>query len=176
MEKLILVDRRDRQIGIMEKLEAHKLGRLHRCFSIFITNGKGQTLLQRRALDKYHSGGLWSNSCCGHQRPGEHTLKAGERRLKEEFGIDCRLKKIHTFLYRTEFKNGLIEYEFDHVLTGYFDGTPPQPDPKEILEWKWISLANLQTDIFTSPQDYTYWLKACFADVVPLLNNRPPRA
>lgn len=174
MEKLILVDRRDRQVGTMEKLEAHRKGRLHRCFSIFLMNGKGQTLLQRRALSKYHSGGLWSNSCCGHPRPGEHTVKAAERRLREEFGIACSLKKIHHFLYWTKFKNGLTEHEFDHVLAGYFDGIP-QPDPKEILEWKWMSLNELQTDIASSPESYTYWVKACLADVIPLLKGLNPQ-
>jgi isopentenyl-diphosphate delta-isomerase len=171
IEQLILVDRRDRQIGTMEKLLAHKLGRLHRCFSIFITNDQGKTLLQRRALSKYHSGGLWSNACCGHQRPGEHTLTAGKRRLKEEFGIDCELKQIYTFIYRTKFANGLIEYEFDHVLAGIFNGTP-QPNPQEIMDWKWISLPDLKTQLDYSPQDYTYWLKACFNEVLPKLQSK----
>lgn len=169
MEKLILVDRRDRQVGTMEKLEAHRKGLLHRCFSIFIINDENQTLLQRRALDKYHSGGLWSNACCGHQRPGEKTKTAAERRLAEEFGFKSDLREIHSFLYRTKFQNGLTEHEFDHVLAGRFEGTP-QPDPKEILEWKWVKLEELKKGIAASPQTYTYWLKACLADVIPLLS------
>ena len=171
MQTLILVNRRDKQLGIMEKLEAHRRGLLHRCFSIFIMNGKGETLLQRRAVNKYHSGGLWSNSCCGHQRPGEETLKAGQRRLKEEFGFACDLRKIHHFTYRTVFSNGLTEHEYDHVLAGHFDGAP-KPDPEEILEWKWVKLEELKKDINQAPQNYTYWLKTCFTDVTPLLKAR----
>lgn len=169
MEKLILVDENDKQIGTMEKLQAHQKGLLHRCFSIFVMNGKGETLLQRRALNKYHSGGLWSNSCCGHQRPGEDTVTAGERRLKEEFGFVCALREIHRFTYRTEFQNGLTEHEYDHVLAGWFDGVP-QPDPEEILEWKWVSLSQLKNDVGQKPRLYTYWLRACLDDAASALS------
>ena len=106
----------------MEKMEAHKKGLLHRAFSVFIFNGKGEMLLQQRALNKYHSGGLWTNACCSHPMPGEKTEDAADRRLKEELGFETPLEKIFDFVYKAEFDNGLTEYEFDHVFAGEYEG------------------------------------------------------
>lgn len=119
---VILVDEQDRPTGRMEKIEAHRKALLHRAFSIFIFNEKGQMLLHKRAAGKYHSGGLWTNACCSHPQPGEETLAAAENRLVEEMGIRVPLTKAFDFSYRAEFDNGLTEYEFDHVFTGTYDG------------------------------------------------------
>ena len=122
MEEVILVNEQDEQTGTIEKMEAHRKALLHRAFSVFIFNGKGEMLLQQRAMGKYHSPGLWTNACCSHPRPGEEVETAAFRRLKEEMGIETSLKKIFDFIYRTEFDNGLTEYEFDHVYIGTYPG------------------------------------------------------
>ncbi len=158
MEKIILVDKKDREIGTGEKLEVHKSGKLHRAFSIFVFNRKGELLLQKRAKGKYHSGGLWSNTCCSHPRAGERLEKAVHRRLKQEMGFDCSLKEIFSFVYKVKFENGLYEHELDHVFIGNY-GRKPEPDPEEAEGWKWISLNELKKDIQKNPGNYTYWLK-----------------
>jgi isopentenyl-diphosphate delta-isomerase len=158
MEKIILVDKKDREIGTGEKLEVHKSGKLHRAFSIFVFNRKGELLLQKRAKGKYHSGGLWSNTCCSHPRAGEKLEKAVHRRLKQEMGFDCSLKEIFSFVYKVKFENGLYEHELDHVFIGNY-GRKPEPDPEEAEGWKWISLNELKKDIQKNPGNYTYWLK-----------------
>ncbi len=158
MEKIILVDKKDREIGTGEKLEVHKSGKLHRAFSIFVFNRKGELLLQKRAKGKYHSGGLWSNTCCSHPRAGERLEKAVHRRLKQEMGFDCSLKEIFSFVYKVKFENGLYEHELDHVFIGNY-GRKPEPDPEEADGWKWISLNELKKDIQKNPGNYTYWLK-----------------
>jgi isopentenyl-diphosphate delta-isomerase len=159
MERVILVDEHDRELGAAEKMAAHVAGRLHRAFSIFVFNSAGQLLLQRRARAKYHSGSLWSNTCCGHPRPGESTPDAARRRLREEMNFDCELRAAFEFLYRAEFANELIEHEYDHVFVGEFDGAFVAEE-SEVEDWKWTTLDELRRDVRARPDDYTYWLKA----------------
>lgn len=156
MPDVILVDQADRPVGRMEKQETHRKGLLHRAFSVFLLDGS-KLLIQRRALDKYHCGGLWSNTCCSHPAPGEPVLSAAERRLDEELGIkNARLRELDTFLYRAAFPNGLAEHELDHVLLGEYSG-PVRPDPREIAQVRWIDLEELQRDLQAFPQRYTPW-------------------
>ena len=158
MERVILVDEKDKEIGTEEKMKAHQNGgRLHRCFSIFIFNSKGQMLLQKRAKTKYHCGGLWTNTCCSHPRPGESLEEAVHRRLKEEMGFDCDLKEDFSFIYKANFGE-LTEWEFDHVFTGKFDGEP-KINPEEVDDFKWINVRVLQEDIKENPTKYTPWFK-----------------
>jgi len=156
MEKIILVDRKDKEIGTGEKIKVHEEGRLHRAFSIFVFNSKGQLLLQKRARGKYHSGGLWTNTCCSHPRVGERMEEAVHRRLKKEMGFDCPLKEVFSFIYRVDFGNGLTENEYDHVFAGRFGGNP-KPNPEEADGWKWVSMEELKADVKKNPQKYTYW-------------------
>ena len=158
MEKVILVDKNDNEIGVEEKIKAHQQGKLHRCFSIAVFNSDNEILLQKRAQNKYHSPGLWTNTCCGHPRPGEDTENAAHRRLKEEMGFDCPLKEAFTFIYRHKFDNGLIEHEYDHVFIGEFDGNP-NPNLEEVCDWKRVDKKGLKKDIQKSPEKYTYWFK-----------------
>lgn len=158
---LILVDRLDREIGIGEKMTVHRSGQLHRAFSIFVLNGKGEILLQQRALDKYHSGGLWTNTCCSHPRPGEELIAAAHRRLQEEMGFDCELKELFSFIYYAKLEGGLIEHEYDHVLLGKFDGTPII-NPCEVENWRWINAKTLAEEINHQPDRFTYWLCHCY--------------
>lgn len=155
-DDIILVDELDKEIGTGEKMAVHKKGQLHRCFSIVIFNSKGEMLLQKRAAGKYHCGGLWTNTCCSHPRPGEDVISAGKRRLKEEMGIECELKEILSFTYRAEFRNGLTEHEFDHVLLGKFDGEP-NINPEEADDWRWISVSDLKKEIQNAPEKFTPW-------------------
>ncbi|HLB36849.1 MAG TPA: isopentenyl-diphosphate Delta-isomerase [Gemmatimonadales bacterium] len=155
-ERVILVDERDAPVGELEKLEAHRRGALHRAFSVFVHDREGRVLLQRRAQSKYHSGGLWSNTCCGHPRPGENTGAAATRRLREEMGFECRLEAAGGFLYRARLGD-LTEHEFDHVFAGRFDGDP-RPDPAEVAEWGWTHVDQLTRDLVTHPERYTVWL------------------
>jgi isopentenyl-diphosphate delta-isomerase len=171
-ETVILVDRQDQQIGTAEKMAAHRQGSLHRAFSIFILNSQDQLLLQRRAVHKYHSGGLWTNTCCSHPRPGETTLAAAKRRLQEEMGFSCDLSEIFSFVYQAQLDRGLIEYEFDHVLLGRFNGKP-RLNPEEADAYAWVDMDELQADIQNQPDRYTYWLKDCidrFATYLTTLN------
>ena len=163
-EQIILVDENDDQIGEAEKLRAHKAGLLHRAFSVFIFNAKGELILQKRATSKYHSGGLWSNSCCGHPRPGEITKSAAERRLGEEMGFFTKLKEVLVFSYSVELGNGLVENEIDHVFFGDYDGRV-SPDTNEAEDWKWINIRDLENDLQNYPDSYTYWLKSVFPKV-----------
>lgn len=153
--KVILVDETDREIGTEFKLKAHQEGKLHRAFSIFIFNSRGELLLQKRSAAKYHSGGLWSNTCCSHPQPGETILSAAHNRLKEEMGFDCDLKEIFSFIYKTELGGGLTENEFDHVLVGNFDGEL-KFNLDEAEEIKWIDIELLTRDIEQNPNEYTY--------------------
>ena len=157
-DKVILVSEHDDMVGIMDKMEAHKQGLLHRAFSIFIFNSKGEMLLQQRAFNKYHSGGLWTNACCSHPMPGEKTKDAAQRRLFEELGFETPIEKIFDFIYKATFDNGLTEHEFDHVFVGCFDGVPT-PNPEEIGNWKWVRPGELLADIKSNPESYTPWLK-----------------
>jgi isopentenyl-diphosphate delta-isomerase len=158
-EQVILVDEHDRAVGAAEKLAAHAAGRLHRAFSIFVFNPAGRLLLQRRAKAKYHSGGLWSNTCCGHPRPEEETAAAARRRLREEMNFDCELRAAFEFVYRAEFENELIEHEYDHVFVGEFDGAF-FADESEVEDWKWVTPGELRRDVRERPEQYTYWLRA----------------
>ncbi len=158
IEQVILVDGNDKEIGREEKLKAHQEKKLHRAFSIFIFKAAGKMLLQKRAKSKYHSGGLWSNACCGHPRPQETTQAAAERRLKEEMGFTCPLQEITSFHYETDFRNGLFENEILHILKGVYENDP-RPDPTEAEDWQWIEVKTLKNDISQNPDQYTYWFK-----------------
>ena len=143
---LILVDEQDNITGYGEKMEVHREGRLHRAFSIFVVNNAGQLMLQRRALEKYHSGGLWANTCCSHPLKGEEPTETVHNRLQEEMGFDCALKPMFTFIYKAEFDNGLTEYELDQVYLGRYEGKP-NPNPSEVCEWKWMDIEALKDDL-----------------------------
>tara|TARA_S200000501_G_scaffold132705_1_gene125460 strand:+ start:948 stop:1475 length:528 start_codon:yes stop_codon:yes gene_type:complete len=160
-EKVILVDKQDNAIGTMFKMEAHEKAVLHRAFSVFILNSKGELMLQQRALHKYHSPGLWTNTCCSHQREGEGNIEAGTRRLKEEMGFKTALEELFSFTYKTSFDNGLTEHEFDHVMFGYYDGLP-KINPEEVASWKWMSLTKIKIDMEKFPENYTAWFKIIF--------------
>jgi len=162
-EKVILVNETDDQLGLMGKMEAHKKGILHRAFSVFVFNNKGELLLQQRALDKYHSPGLWTNTCCSHQRDGESSLVAGKRRLEEEMGFFCDLEEVFWFIYSAAFDNGLTEHELDHVMVGYYDNDPVI-NLQEVASFKWMSLDKVKQDIAEHPQNYTEWFKIIFKE------------
>jgi len=158
-EKVILVNEQDEEIELMEKLQAHQLGRLHRAFSIFIFNSKKEMLLQQRALSKYHCGGLWSNACCSHPRKGETILQAAHRRLKEEFGFDTPLEERFSFIYKANLDHNLMEHEFDHVLVGQFDGPITAFNPEEIASFCWYALPTLEKKIASNPELFTVWFR-----------------
>lgn len=164
MIEVILVDENDNEIGTAEKIEAHQKAQLHRAFSIFIFNKQGEFLLQQRALNKYHCGGLWTNTVCSHPMPGETTLDAAHRRLQEEMGFDCDIKEIFSFTYKKAFDNGLTEHEFDHVFLGTYEG-PVSPDPEEIAAFKWINKDELQKDMAVHPEKYSYWFQQSYNKV-----------
>ncbi len=161
MEQVILVDTQDNPIGLMEKMEAHEKGLLHRAFSVFIFNDKNELLLQQRASHKYHSGGLWTNTCCSHPRDGEETLDAGKRRLNEEMGFQCDISPALSFIYKAELDNELTEHEFDHVLIGKYN-SEPQPNPDEVSNWKYVNLEELAVDLQENPANYTIWFQQIF--------------
>jgi isopentenyl-diphosphate delta-isomerase len=167
-ENVILVNEYNQEIGTAEKIEAHRKGLLHRAFSIFVLNSKGLLLLQRRAFSKYHSGGLWANTCCSHPRPGELTEAAAQRRLVEEMGFDCKLAEILSFIYRVRLDNNLIEYEYDHVFTGKYNGMPT-PNNLEVYDWKWLSIDDLIMNIQQKPYEYAFWLRASIDKVASIL-------
>lgn len=160
-EQVILVDKNDQPMGTAEKLKAHTDGLCHRAFSIFIVHKESdiEVLLQQRALTKYHSPGLWTNTCCSHPRPGEDIVSAGERRLREEMGIETVLNWIGRFHYIAHFDNGLIENEVDHVLIGEVADKTFQANPKEVHDYRWISLSELKNEIATLPEKFTPWFK-----------------
>lgn len=160
-EQVVLVNTLDEAQGTMEKMAAHRQGVLHRAFSVFILNSRGELLLQQRAHHKYHSGGLWTNTCCSHPRDGEDVIDAGIRRLQEEMGMQCQLVKGFDFIYRSEFSDGLIEHEFDHVLFGRSD-VPPVPNPDEVADTKYIDFPSLRADMAAQPNHYTTWFRICF--------------
>ncbi|GAA0871992.1 isopentenyl-diphosphate Delta-isomerase [Gangjinia marincola] len=160
-EQVILVNENDEQTGIMPKLEAHEKGVLHRAFSVFIYNDKGELMLQQRAKSKYHSPGLWTNTCCSHQRVGEDNISAGKRRLEEEMGFTTSLENITSFIYKAPFDNGLTEHEYDHILVGYYQDAP-KVNPKEVEDWKWMKLEDVKKDISLNPDVYTAWFKIIF--------------
>jgi len=164
IEQVVLVDEQDREIGIMEKLAAHIVPRLHRAFSIFIFNSKGELLLQQRALSKYHSPGLWTNTCCSHPREGENLEQATARRLQEEMGMSCKMHEVFTFIYKAPVGLGLTEHEYDHVWFGNSDETP-NINREEVESWKYMSLDDIAEDMKRHPELYTEWFKISFAEV-----------
>lgn len=161
MENVILVDEHDNALGLMEKMKAHQKGLLHRAFSVFILNDQKQLLLQQRAYSKYHSGGLWTNTCCSHPREGETNLEAAHRRLQEEMGFDCPVEKLLDFVYKAELDHDLTEHEFDHVFIGNYS-KDPVVNPEEVASYKWMDLESLRTDINDKPEIYTEWFKIIF--------------
>jgi len=163
-ERVVLVDENDSVIGTMPKMEAHVKAVLHRAISVFIFNSKGEWLLQRRALHKYHSSGLWSNTACTHPRPGESYLEAANRRLEEEMGMKCELKDLFNFIYKEKLDNELTEHELDHVFIGYSDEIP-NFNTDEVCYYKYISYNDLTKDIITHPDKYTYWFKHVIENV-----------
>ena len=165
IEKVILVDKNDNEVGTMEKQEAHVKGLLHRAFSVFIFNDKNELLLQRRAVNKYHSGGLWTNTCCSHPRQNEKTKDAAKRRLLEEMGMRSTLKKQFDFIYKAKLDNNLYEHEFDHVFFG-FTNDLPIINPEEVEEYTYKTLEDIGNEMKTIPEKYTEWFKICFREVV----------
>lgn len=157
-EQVILVDKHDNELGYAEKMEVHRTGTLHRAFSAIIFNAAGEILLQKRAATKYHSAGLWTNTCCSHPRPGETLPDAVHRRLLEEMGIDLTPNYVYKFIYQTTLDNNLIEHELDHVFIGEFNGVP-QVNTQEVSEWKFISVERVKEDIASNPHLYTHWFK-----------------
>jgi isopentenyl-diphosphate delta-isomerase len=158
MDYVVLVDSQDKELGKMEKLEAHEKGLLHRAFSIFLFNSKGEMLIQQRALSKYHSPGLWTNACCSHPAPNESIIQAGNRRLKEELGLSTELVDAFNFEYRETFENNLTEHELDHVLVGYSEENPIL-NQEEAKDYRWITWANLLEEIDLNPENFTIWFK-----------------
>lgn len=163
VEKVILVDENDKALGLMEKMEAHQKGLLHRAFSVFVINAKNELLLQQRAISKYHSGGLWTNTCCSHPRDGESNLDAAHRRLQEEMGFDCELTKLLDFVYRAELDKGLTEHEFDHVFVGKWEGIP-EINREEVEDYTWMDIDLLDKDIQKHPEKYTIWFKIIYQE------------
>lgn len=161
IELLALVDENDQWIGSMEKLKVHELGLLHRAVSVLVFNDKGECLMQRRAIGKYHSPGLWTNTCCTHPRIDEHPLRAASRRLLEEMGIITGIQPIFSFTYRVPLSNGLIEHEYDHVFTGIYN-KEPIPHPSEVMEWRYQSIDSICEELKSKPETYTAWFRILF--------------
>ncbi len=168
-EKVILVNEKDDELGLMPKMEAHEKGILHRAFSIFLFNENNELLLQRRALSKYHSPGLWTNTCCSHPRSGETVLEAAHRRLKEEMGISTQLEQKFSFIYHARLDQNLIEHELDHVVMGSFNGEP-SINLTEVDNWKYVSIERLVEAVKSTPEDYTEWFKICLNQVIENLD------
>jgi isopentenyl-diphosphate delta-isomerase len=166
-EEVILVDASDQPLGVMGKMEAHRRALLHRAFSVFIFNSRGEMLLQQRAEEKYHSAGLWTNACCSHPRPGEGTREAAVRRLREELGFTTNLEKLFEFTYRTAYDNGLTEFEFDHVFVGTYD-EDISPDRAEVSDYRYLSLPEIEAALLSSPATFTSWFRLAF----PLLKEK----
>lgn len=164
-DEVILVDELDNEIGTAPKLRAHQEGALHRAFSVFVFNSRGELLLQRRADDKYHSGGLWTNTCCSHPRPGEATDAAAARRLDEEMGLALPLVPVFAFTYRSAFADGLWEHELDHVYIGRTDADPV-PDPAEVSGWRWVALDEVAREMERHPERFTVWFREPFEELV----------
>lgn len=157
-DQVVLVNEKDEVVGIGDKLKIHRLGLLHRAFSVFIFNSHGDLLMQRRAMGKYHSPGLWSNTCCGHPRPAEPVITGAQRRLRAEMGLDCKLKSVGSFIYRADVGDGLIEHEFDHLLIGHCD-LKPIPNPDEAQDWMWKDLVTLRSELGQRPDYFSCWLR-----------------
>lgn len=169
-EEVVLVDRADNIIGTAEKLAVHRLGTLHRAFSIFIFNPQGKLLIQQRNKSKYHTPGLWSNTCCSHPRPGEKLERAAQRRLREEMGFNCNLSRIFSCYYNLKLDNNLIEHEHDHVFIGFFQGTP-LPDLAEVENWQWLPLEEIMAQMRALPHMFTPWFSLIVQDYGSQLRN-----
>ena len=161
VDYVVLVNKKDQEIGTMEKMEAHQKGLLHRAFSVFIFNSKGEMLIHRRALGKYHSPGLWTNTCCSHPRPNETVLDAANRRLDEEMGMGESLSEVVSFVYHHKFDNGLVEHEFDHILTGISDALP-SINEDEVDSYKYMGIEELEQSMKQNPDDYSIWFKLAY--------------
>ncbi|BAO76685.1 isopentenyl-diphosphate Delta-isomerase [Winogradskyella sp. PG-2] len=168
-EQVILVDENDNQIGLMPKMEAHEKAVLHRAFSVFIFNNENELMLQQRALHKYHSPGLWTNTCCSHQRDGESNIEAGKRRLQEEMGFVTDLDESTSFIYKASFENGLTEYEYDYVMVGLYNDEPII-NSEEVADWKWMPLEGVKVDMALNPEKYTAWFKIIFEKFYEYIN------
>lgn len=168
IEKVVLVDEKDNPRGEMEKMEAHEKAELHRAFSVFVFNKNDELMLQQRTLSKYHSPGLWTNTCCSHPRKGETPIDAGHRRMMEEMGFDCEMEKIFDFVYKAELEKGLTEHEFDHVLFGRYDEAP-EINPEEVESWKWMKMEDIDVDMKAHPEKYTIWFQIAFDRVFEFL-------
>ena len=164
IQHVILVNEKDEPTGAIEKIKAHEEGLLHRAFSVFIFNSKGEMLLQQRAMKKYHSGGLWTNACCSHPQPGEETNIAAQRRIKEEIGLITPLEKVFDFIYKAEFDNGLTEYEFDHVFVGEYEGEI-NFNKNEIMDFCYSKIKDIRHSLQTHPQKYTAWFHLAFPKI-----------
>jgi isopentenyl-diphosphate delta-isomerase len=169
-EMLVLVNEHDEAVGTMEKMEVHRKALLHRAFSVFLFNSAGEMLLQQRALSKYHSGGLWTNTCCSHPHPHETPMEAGKRRTREELGIDVELRPAFSFIYKAELDNELTEHELDHVLVGRYDGDI-FPNPEEVMDYCFQSLDTLRENLSAEPSSYTAWFKIAFPLLEDYLRN-----
>jgi len=163
-EQVVLVTADDVPLGVAEKASVHERGLLHRAFSVFVVNSADEWLLQRRAAHKYHSGGLWSNTCCSHPRPGEAVEDAAHRRLREEMGFDCALEPLFSFVYRAELDNGMIEHELDHVFLGIHEGDPV-PDPDEVAAWRWSDPHRIRRALADRPAAFTAWFALAFGEL-----------
>ncbi|MGA6119921.1 isopentenyl-diphosphate Delta-isomerase [Sphingobacterium anhuiense] len=163
--KVILVDEQDHVVGEMDKMEAHEKGILHRAFSIFIFNTKGQMLIHQRANEKYHGGGLWTNACCSHPQWDEDVEESAKERLQFEMGLQCELKRVFSFIYHTPVENNLIEHEYDHVLVGYTD-REPVPNVNEVMNYKWIDRLDLLQQIAAEPDAFTYWFRIALPQII----------
>lgn len=168
-EQVILVDENDNQIGLMPKMEAHEKALLHRAFSVFVFNDNNELMLQQRALHKYHSPGLWTNTCCSHQRDGETNLEAGKRRLQEEMGFVTELEETTSFIYKAPFDNGLTEHEYDHIMIGYYNDEP-NINEDEVADWKWKNIEDVKVDMALHPEKYTAWFKIIFDKFYEFIN------
>jgi len=171
MEEVILVSLQDEEIGYMEKMEAHRLGLLHRAFSVFLFNSNGEMLLQKRALSKYHSGGLWTNACCSHPRKGETIEQAASRRTREELGCKPELQKIHSFIYKATLDNNLTEHEFDHVLVGNYEGEM-NLNVDEVSEIVYLPIQQIRQEMNDQPEQFTVWFKIIFEEVISIIQLR----
>ncbi len=171
-ERVVLVDEADRPLGTAPKMQAHREGRLHRAFSVVVRDRAGRFLLQKRHVGKYHSGGLWTNTCCSHPRPGEPVEAAARRRLVEEMGIEAPLEPLLTTVYRAQLDNGLVEHEFVHVFGAVYEG-PVRPDPSEAEGYAWVSPEELEADLRARPERYSYWFRLYLAEHRPRLELRP---
>ena len=169
--QVILVNEKDKPVGVAEKMEAHRKGLLHRAFSVFIFNSKGEMLLQQRALHKYHSGGLWTNACCSHPNPGEETAIAAKRRLKEEMGFEVPVEKVFDFMYKTELDNGLTEHEFDHVFTGEYND-PVDFNKNEVMDFCYKDMQEIRNSLQSHPEKYSAWFHLSFPRIEEWWNRR----